>query len=60
MKSGSPNCFKCDFFYITHDPARPYGCRGMKFKSRQLPSRVVFASSGLNCQLFTEKKKKNV
>lgn len=59
MKDGMPNCYKCRFFYITHDPVRPYGCKGMRFKSPQLPARAVFAASGEHCRLFAEKRKKN-
>ncbi|MFW8602037.1 uracil-DNA glycosylase [Desulfobacterota bacterium M19] len=48
-------CIACRFFYITYEPALPYGCRAMNFKSRQMPSRVVFANSGLQCQAFQSK-----
>jgi hypothetical protein len=34
----------------------PYGCRAMKFKSAKNPAQVVFASSGMHCQLFMMKK----
>lgn len=53
-----PNCQVCRHFYITHDPASPYGCRAMGFKSRHYPAVVVYASSGLPCQLFQAKEKK--
>lgn len=53
-----PNCQACRHFYITHDPAHPYGCRAMGFKSLQYPAVLVFTSSGLHCQLFQVKKKK--
>ncbi|MBU1193863.1 MAG: uracil-DNA glycosylase [Proteobacteria bacterium] len=49
------NCFKCKFFYITWDPKHPNGCRAMGFKTRQLPSVLVFASSGKPCALYQEK-----
>lgn len=52
-----PNCRKCIYFFITHNPAQPYGCRGLGFKSTQLPSTLVFATSGIECQTFKEKKK---
>lgn len=55
MSEQGPNCFKCRYFYITHLPAHPYGCRAMKFKSRQLPSLVVLTNSGMQCQLFRAK-----
>ena len=50
-----PNCFACRNFFITHEPARPYGCRAMGFKSKKMPSQVVFDSSGMECQLFEKK-----
>ncbi len=49
-------CIACRFFYITYETTLPYGCRAMNFKSRQMPSRVVFANSGLKCQAFQSKK----
>jgi len=50
-----PQCRKCKNFYITYDPARPYGCRVMNFKSRRMPSLVVFETSGIICQLYDPK-----
>lgn len=55
MNDKMPNCYKCRYFYITHDPGKPYGCKGMRFKSKQLPARVVYLSSGEHCRLFTRK-----
>jgi len=52
-----PNCFACRYFYITHEPANPYGCRAMGFKSAHNPALVVFSNSGLQCQLFSPKEK---
>jgi hypothetical protein len=48
-------CRKCKHYYITWDRRLPHGCRAMNFKSRQLPSEVVFASCGKPCQLFEPK-----
>jgi len=56
-QENKPNCHHCEHFYITHEPAHPYGCRAMNFKSRQSPALVVFSHSGLECQLFSPKKK---
>jgi hypothetical protein len=50
-----PDCLKCAHYHITYDPAKPYGCRAMGFKSRRMPAQVVYAASGLVCQLFTLK-----
>jgi hypothetical protein len=49
------NCHKCKHYYVTWDKHFPHGCRAMKFKSKQYPSAVVFASSALECLLFEEK-----
>jgi len=57
-EDGKINCFACQHFYITYDPSFPYGCRAPGFKSRLLPSKEMFASSGMECQLFLEKEKK--
>ncbi|WP_240744818.1 uracil-DNA glycosylase [Desulforhopalus sp. IMCC35007] len=43
-------------YFITYEPSNPYGCRAMGFKSRKNPARVVFESSGMECQLFKAKK----
>ncbi len=51
-------CVGCAYFYITWEKKFPYGCKAMKFKSKQYPSNVVFESSGMECQLFKPKKKK--
>lgn len=59
MKTGLPNCLQCIHYYITHDPARPYGCRGMGFKSMINPARLVYETSGLHCQLFAARKRRN-
>lgn len=50
-----PNCMACRHFYVTYEPAFPYGCRALGFKSAQYPAITVFASSGMHCQLFTRK-----
>ena len=50
-----PACYHCRHFFITHEPAHPYGCRAMNFKSARQPAEVVFASSGMSCQLFERK-----
>ena len=52
-----PVCIKCVHYFITYEVSRPYGCRAMGFKSKMNPARVVFINSGLECQLFTAKKR---
>lgn len=49
-------CRCCTHFFITHQPAFPYGCRAMDFKSRRLPEEAVrSALADLPCQSFTAK-----
>jgi len=54
-KTPAVNCLACCHFYITYEPAHPYGCRALAFKAREMPSRVVYASSGMECQAFSNK-----
>ncbi len=49
------NCFKCKHFYITWDKNFPRGCRALNFKSQNVPSQVVFQSSGFPCLCFEKK-----
>jgi hypothetical protein len=49
-------CNSCRHYHISWDKLAPHGCRAYQFKSRQLPSVVVLATSGIECQLFIEKK----
>ncbi|MBL4902974.1 MAG: uracil-DNA glycosylase [Desulfocapsa sp.] len=51
-----PCCIKCIHYFVTHDPAQPFGCWAMGFKSKQNPATMVFASSGIECQVFNPKK----
>ena len=48
---------RCVHLWITHEPAFPYGCRALGFKSRQLPSLAVMDASGQECLHFQEKTK---
>lgn len=50
-----PNCMKCIYYYVTWDPSRPRGCKFFGFKSRAMPSAVVFRSSGSECEAFKKK-----
>jgi len=56
--AGNVNCMKCAHYYVTWDPKHPRGCRAYGFKSRQLPSTVVQASSGSVCMQYTPKDKR--
>jgi hypothetical protein len=54
---GEPiNCFECTHFYVTWDRLRPKGCRAMGFKSREMPSIVVYKSSGVDCLRYDPKR----
>jgi len=46
------NCFKCRHYYVTWDEVLPRGCKAMGFKSIEMPSTVVYASSGEACRRF--------
>lgn len=49
---------KCLHHFITYDPAFPYGCRAMNFKSRQLPQYEVFGASRQDCLHFVARAKR--
>ena len=53
----APNCLKCEHFFITYQEAHPRGCRIFGIKSKMLPSRVVFNSSGAHCPAFELKRR---
>ena len=60
MEISIPDCIKCKNYFITHEPGRPYGCRAMAFKSRINPARLVYQTSGIDCQLFSQKTLSNI
>jgi len=49
-------CINCLHYRVTWDSRRPYGCQAHGFKTHRNPSLVVYESSGLECQLFEQKK----
>ena len=51
------NCRRCVHFFVTWEPAQPYGCRYYGFKSPLIPSQAVFNSSGIPCQMFQPRPK---
>jgi hypothetical protein len=55
MSVTKPDCFRCAAFFITHNPALPYGCRAMGFHCRRLPAAEVEEASGESCLMFTPK-----
>ena len=48
-------CLRCAHYYVTWEPAFPYGCRALGFKSHIQPSVAVYQSSGMPCQVFEPK-----
>lgn len=57
MKNLKIDCFKCRHFYITWEKNFPYGCKAMKFKTKNMPSKVVHQSSGMECLKFEKNKR---
>lgn len=51
----APNCFKCRYFNITHQPRTPRGCSWFGIRSQELPSLAVFFATGQHCPKFTPK-----
>lgn len=58
-KDDNVNCFSCIYHQITWQPAHPYACKAMGFKSKVIPSLEVFRNSGVKCQYFTPKNNKS-
>jgi hypothetical protein len=48
-------CMKCIHFYITWDKNFPKGCRAMGFKCHEMPSKMVYQASGVECLRFEPK-----
>ena len=48
-------CGTCQFFFVTHNKFKPWGCSRFGFKSQSLPSQVVFSTTGTNCAYFRKK-----
>ena len=49
------NCRRCQYYFVTWEAKKPHGCKAYAFKSPQIPSLVVFQSSGHDCSMFIEK-----
>jgi len=49
------NCRQCRHYFVTWENTKPHGCKAYGFKSAQIPSMVVFQSSGQACALFQQK-----
>lgn len=48
----APDCARCRAFFVTYEPARPYGCRTFGFKSPRLPRDEVRLTTGHECAAF--------
>jgi hypothetical protein len=59
-KKGHPSCKACFYYYVTWDPAAPYGCKAFGFKSAACPALIAHQNSGIRCQMFREKPKQKV
>lgn len=50
------NCWQCHHFATSWDPALPYSCKLLGFKSRNLPCMQVLQLDGRPCQGFEPKR----
>lgn len=48
-------CGRCEFFFVTYNKYKPWGCSRFGFKSQALPSQVIFSTTGTNCAYFKKK-----
>jgi hypothetical protein len=60
MGKNKINCFNCVHFFVTWDSNFPRGCKAMDFKSRKMPSTIVYEASGMSCMRFKAKKNKSL
>lgn len=49
------NCYACVYFKVTWNPRFPKACTFYGFKTRKMPSQLVFESTGEPCQQFRQK-----
>jgi len=49
-------CANCKFYFVTHDPKKPWGCRKFNFKSSILPNYEVKSATGMECAYHTLKR----
>nr|WP_072328796.1 MULTISPECIES: uracil-DNA glycosylase [unclassified Paenibacillus] len=58
LSKGQPvkiNCLQCKHYFVTWDPQFPRGCRSYGVKTSQMPSALVYRSSGQPCLTFEMK-----
>lgn len=48
----SPNCNKCKHYHITFDQSASKGCKLFGIKSNSMPSVIVKAANGTDCNGF--------
>jgi len=51
FKTPATSCQGCRHFSITHNAARPYGCKAFGLMSRQHPARDIMNNSGEACRM---------
>ena len=49
------NCRQCRHYFVTWEPHAPHGCRLIGFKSRLMPSTLVYQNSGQQCRSYSPK-----
>ena len=52
------DCTRCAHYLITWITGTPYGCAAWGIKTSRRPHLEVYAASGVQCQLFSPKRKK--
>ncbi len=52
------DCTRCTHYLITWITGMPYGCDAWGIKSSRPPHEAVYSASGVQCQLFSPKRKK--
>ena len=50
------SCAHCEYYFVTHDPGRPWGCKRFGFKSHVLPNFAVKNATGMDCAYYCMKK----
>lgn len=53
----APPCRKCEFFYVTWDPAFPWGCKMFGLKTAGIPAIEVRNATGRHCPSFRKNPK---
>ena len=50
-------CLKCKYYFASHDPQAPRGCKKYGLKSKKFPSQIVREQSGSECLAYEKKAK---